>query len=104
LDPALNKGPTSDEETRLFWERVHEFHDNYSKIVEGRNQLSCYRKFRSTVHSKEFTMLYGDAIKKEKSENDPSWRVSVAKLVTEWLNGDTIIRQTSNSSSERNIN
>jgi hypothetical protein len=99
LDPAMNKGPWSDEEARLFWERV-QFCDNFVEVAEGlpgRNRVSCCSKFWSIVrHDKEFTILYGDAIKKEKSENGPSWRARVAKLVLEWMDGETSIRQTSN--------
>ncbi|KAK4514575.1 uncharacterized protein ATC70_002173 [Mucor velutinosus] len=102
LDPGMNKGPWSDEETRLFWERVHQCEGNFVKIAEGlpgRNRLICYRKFWSTVRDdKEFVLLYGDQIKKDKTENGPAWRVRVGKLVCAWLKGEYTVRKTSNHS------
>lgn len=102
LDPGMNKGPWSDKETRLFWERVHQCEGNFVKIAEGlpgRNRLICYRKFWSTVRDdKEFVLLYGDQIKKDKTENTPAWRARVGKLVCEWLNSDNTVRKASNQS------
>jgi hypothetical protein len=68
LDPALNKGPWSDEETGLFWERLHESHGDCFKVAEGlpgRNRFSCYSKFRSVVRYDKESMLYGGAIEKK---------------------------------------
>ncbi|CAO3653166.1 unnamed protein product [Mucor fragilis] len=100
LDPGMNKGPWSDEETRLFWERVHQCDGNFVKIAEGlpgRNRLICYRKFWSTVRDdKEFVMLYGDQIKRDKTENGPAWRARVGKLVCEWLQSEYTAREASN--------
>lgn len=100
LDPALNKGPWSMEETRLFWERVYHCQGNFVKVSEGlpgRNRLSCFRKFWSTVRDdKEFTTFYGDTLSKDESENSLQWRTRIAKSVIDWLNHETTIRQTSN--------
>jgi alkylated DNA nucleotide flippase Atl1 len=102
LDPAMNKGPWSDEETRLFWERVHECNGNFVKISEGlpgRNRLICFRKFWSTVrYDKEFVVLYGVQIKRDKSENGPTWRARVGKLVCEWLINQHTVRESPNHS------
>ncbi|EPB89871.1 hypothetical protein HMPREF1544_03254 [Mucor circinelloides 1006PhL] len=104
LDPGMNKGPWSDEETKIFWERVHQCDGNFVKIAEGlpgRNRLICFRKFWSTVRDdKEFTLLYGDQIKREKTENGPTWRARVGKLVSEWLKSERTVRETSNHSIE----
>ncbi|GAN09632.1 myb-like DNA-binding protein [Mucor ambiguus] len=102
LDPGMNKGPWSDEETKLFWERVHQCDGNFVKIAEGlpgRNRLICYRKFWSTVRDdKEFALLYGDQIKRDKTENGPAWRARVGKLVCEWLESEYTVRKASNHS------
>ncbi|KAL9557044.1 hypothetical protein MBANPS3_001570 [Mucor bainieri] len=102
LDPGMNKGPWSDEETRLFWERVHQCDGNFVKIAEGlpgRNRLICYRKFWSTVRDdKEFVLLYGDQIKRDRTENGPAWRARVGKLVCAWLEGAYAVRKASNHS------
>lgn len=104
LDPALNKGPWTSEETRLFWERVNQFQGNFVKVAEdlpGRNRLSCFRKFWSTVrHDQEFTLLYGDTLEKQNSENGPIWRARIAKLVCNWLSQETSIKKSSNNSIE----
>lgn len=100
LDPALNKGPWSDEETRLFWEKLVECNGQFVKVdLPGRNRLGCFRKFWATVRDdQEFVMLYGDHIKREKTENGPVWRTRVAKLVCEYLKHNTGIRESSNKS------
>ncbi|CEP16531.1 hypothetical protein [Parasitella parasitica] len=104
LDPGMNKGPWSEEETRLFWERVHQCGGNFVQVAEGlpgRNRLICFRKFWSTVrHDKEFALLYGDQIKKDKTENGPAWRARVGKIVCEWLVRGNTVRKTSNHSLE----
>ncbi|KAI7889447.1 Homeodomain-like protein [Mucor mucedo] len=97
LDPTLNKGPWTNEETRLFWERVDRFKGDFVKVAEdlpGRNRLSCFRKFWSTVrYDEEFTFLYGDALEKQSLENGPLWRARVAKLVCNWLKQETTIQK-----------
>ncbi|CAO3606762.1 unnamed protein product [Mucor hiemalis] len=92
LDPALNKGPWSIEETRLFWERVYYCQGNFVK-----ESAKLFRKFWSTVRDdKEFTLFYGDALSKEETENSLQWRTRIAKIVVEWLSQETSIRRTTN--------
>ncbi|KAI8636619.1 Homeodomain-like protein, partial [Parasitella parasitica] len=102
LDPGMNKDPWSDEETRLFWERVHQCGGDFVKVAEGlpgRNRLICCRKFWSTVrYDKEFVLLYGDQIKRDKAENGPAWRARVGKIVCGWLVRGNTVRESSNHS------
>lgn len=101
LDPTLNKGPWTKEETRMFWERVDQFRGDFVKVAEdlpGRNRLSCFRKFWSTVrHDQEFNLLYGDALEQQESENGPLWRARVAKLVCDWLKKETTVQRSTNN-------
>ncbi|RCH86860.1 Myb-like DNA-binding domain protein, partial [Rhizopus stolonifer] len=102
LDPALNKGPWSKEETLLFWKQMVECQGNFVKVaatLPGRTRLMCSFKFWSVVKKDpEFTLLYGDQIKKERSENSPEWRTRIAKLVCEWIERGTTVREASNHS------
>ncbi|KAG2235072.1 hypothetical protein INT48_002413 [Thamnidium elegans] len=102
LDPALNKGPWTDEETRLFWERVYHCQGNFVKVAEGlpgRNRVNCFHKFWTTVRKdREFEIIYGSLLEKGEEENDPAWRARIAKLVCEWLGHEIRVRISSNKS------
>ncbi|GAA5814369.1 hypothetical protein MFLAVUS_007864 [Mucor flavus] len=102
LDPALNKGPWTKEETMLFWERVRRFQGNFVKVAEGlpgRNRVHCFHKFQTTVRKDiEFKILYGDLLEKGEEENQPAWRARMAKLVCEWLGHEISVRESSNKS------
>lgn len=100
LDPGLNAGPWSSEETRLFWERLVACEGDFVKVAEGlpgRNSLSCFKTFWHVVRKDyEFAWLYGDVLKKREDENGPEWRTRVASAVCEWMDQDTSIRKIEN--------
>ncbi|KAI9358369.1 Homeodomain-like protein [Pilaira anomala] len=102
LDPGLNKGPWSLEETRLFWERLSACQGDFVKVSEGlpgRNPYSCFKMFWSMVRQdKEFELMYGDVLEKREDENSPEWRTRVARAVCGWLDQGTSVRKTVNHS------
>jgi alkylated DNA nucleotide flippase Atl1 len=102
MDPALNKGDWSKEESKLFWERMVSCGGSFTRVAEGlpgRNRIMCFHKFRETVYKdQEFRVLHEDDIKCKEEENAPQWRSRVAKLVCHWLDQEKTIKESANRS------